>query len=50
MACSGPSSDAENDGLSWWPAARPIGVYPVDDPGTKRLWNKQPDTARIAQL
>lgn len=37
-ACSGPSSDAENDQPSWWPAARPIGVYPVDDPSTKRLW------------
>ena len=38
MACSGPSSDAENDQPSWWPGARPIGVYPVDDPSTKRLW------------
>jgi hypothetical protein len=38
MACSGPGSDAENDQPSWWPAARPIGVYPVDDPSTKRLW------------
>ena len=38
MACAGPTSDAENDQPSWWPAARPIGVYPVDDPSTKRLW------------
>lgn len=38
MACGGPTSDAGNDQPSWWPAARPIGVYPVDDPGTKRLW------------
>ena len=38
MLCSGPSSDAENDGASWWPAARPIGVYPFDDPSNKRLW------------
>ena len=38
MLCSGPSSDAENDQASWWPAARPIGVYPFDDPSNKRLW------------
>lgn len=38
MACGGPSSDAENDSPAWWPAARPIGVYPVDGPSTKRLW------------
>lgn len=38
MACGGPGSDAENDRPAWWPAARPIGVYPVDDPSTKRLW------------
>jgi hypothetical protein len=38
MACGGPGSDAENDQPAWWPAARPIGVYPVDDPSTKRLW------------
>lgn len=38
MACGGPSSEMENDSPSWWPGARPIGVYPVDDPTTKRLW------------
>jgi hypothetical protein len=36
--CSGPESDAYNDALSWWPAARPIGIYPYDDPTSKRLW------------
>jgi hypothetical protein len=38
MLCSGPESDAQNDLPSWWPAARPIGVYPIDDPTHKRLW------------
>ena len=38
MLCSGPSSDTENDGSSWWPSARPIGIYPSDDPTNKRLW------------
>lgn len=38
MLCSGPSSDLENDQPSWWPSARPIGVYPFDDPNNKRLW------------
>jgi hypothetical protein len=38
MLCSGPSSDAENDSGSWWPSARPIGIYPFDDPSNKRLW------------
>ncbi|HEX8112196.1 MAG TPA: LodA/GoxA family CTQ-dependent oxidase, partial [Kofleriaceae bacterium] len=38
MLCSGPESDAGNDQSSWWPAARPIGIYPIDDPSTKRLW------------
>jgi hypothetical protein len=28
----------ENDQSSWWPAARPIGIYPYDDPTNKRLW------------
>ncbi len=48
MLCSGPGSDAENDQASWWPAARPIGIYPFDDPNNKRLWtlgvaNSMPD-------
>jgi hypothetical protein len=38
MLCSGPQSDAENDQASWWPSARPIGIYPSDDPTNKRLW------------
>jgi hypothetical protein len=38
MLCSGPGSDAENDQSSWWPAARPIGIFPFDDPTNKRLW------------
>jgi hypothetical protein len=38
MLCSGPQTDMENDQSSWWPAARPIGVYPYDDPTNKRLW------------
>jgi hypothetical protein len=38
MLCSGPESDQGNDQASWWPAARPIGVYPMDDPTNKRLW------------
>jgi hypothetical protein len=38
MLCSGPESDASNDAPSWWPAARPIGVYPYDDIANKRLW------------
>jgi hypothetical protein len=38
MLCSGPQSDMENDQASWWPAARPIGIYPFDDPANKRLW------------
>ncbi len=38
MLCSGPQSDAENDGQSWWPAARPVGIYSIDAPTTKRLW------------
>ena len=36
--CTGPESDAGNDQSSWWPAARPIGVYPVDDVNNKRPW------------
>jgi hypothetical protein len=40
MLCGGPESDAQNDQLSWWPAARPIGVYPIDDPANKRVWTK----------
>jgi hypothetical protein len=38
MLCSGPESDAGNDQASWWPSARPIGIYPFDDPSNKRLW------------
>jgi hypothetical protein len=38
MLCSGPESDAGNDQASWWPSARPIGIYPFDDPTNKRLW------------
>jgi hypothetical protein len=38
IACSGPENDAGVDSASWWPAARPIGVYPADEPSTKRLW------------
>jgi hypothetical protein len=38
MLCSGPESDLQHDQASWWPAARPIGVYPADDPSNKRLW------------
>jgi hypothetical protein len=38
MLCSGPESDAGNDQPSWWPSARPIGIYPYDDPANKRLW------------
>lgn len=38
MLCSGPESDAQGDQSSWWPAARPIGIYPYDDPTNKRLW------------
>ncbi len=38
MLCGGPESDASNDAPSWWPAARPIGVYPYDDVANKRLW------------
>jgi hypothetical protein len=38
MLCGGPQSDAANDQPSWWPSARPIGVYPFDDPNNKRVW------------
>ena len=38
MLCGGPQSDANNDQASWWPAARPIGIYPYDDPTNKRVW------------
>ncbi len=38
--CSGPESQTapDSDVTSWWPAARPIGVYPVDDSANKRPW------------
>jgi hypothetical protein len=38
LYCGGPESDAQNDQQSWWPAARPIGIYPVDDAANKRVW------------
>jgi hypothetical protein len=38
MLCSGPQTDLENGQPSWWPAARPLGIYPFDDPTNKRLW------------
>jgi hypothetical protein len=40
MYCSGPESQTavDSDQTSWWPSARPIGIYPFDDPATKRLW------------
>jgi hypothetical protein len=38
MLCSGPQTNMENDQPSWWPAARPLGIYPFDDPTNKRLW------------
>jgi hypothetical protein len=44
MLCSGPESQVPsttapaNVPTSWWPAARPSGVYPFDDPTNKRLW------------
>jgi hypothetical protein len=38
--CSGPTSQTtvDSDATSWWPAARPIGVYPIDDSANKRAW------------
>jgi hypothetical protein len=40
MLCTGPETQTapNSDQLSWWPAARPIGVYPLDDPANKRPW------------
>lgn len=38
MLCSGPQTNMEDDQPSWWPAARPLGIYPFDDPTKKRLW------------
>jgi hypothetical protein len=40
MLCSGPVSQTavDSDVSSWWPSARPISIYPFDDPGNKRLW------------
>jgi hypothetical protein len=40
MLCSGPESQTavDSDQTSWWPSARPIGIYPFDDPTNKRLW------------
>ena len=37
MLCGGPQSGRWRiDLTSWWPAARPIGIYPFDDPTNKR--------------
>lgn len=38
--CSGPESQTavDSDATSWWPAARPIAIYPVDDSANKRVW------------
>jgi hypothetical protein len=36
--CGGPESAGQVDQASWWPAARPIGVYPADDMANKRPW------------
>jgi L-Lysine epsilon oxidase N-terminal/L-lysine epsilon oxidase C-terminal domain len=40
MLCSGPTSQTavDSDQSAWWPSARPISVYPFDDPTNKRLW------------
>jgi hypothetical protein len=40
MPCSGPESQTavDSDQTSWWPSARPIAIYPFDDPTNKRLW------------
>ena len=38
MLCSGPEDDTGVDQTSWWPAGRPIAIYPVDDIANKRLW------------
>ncbi len=38
MACQGPEDAGGQDTPSWWPAARPSGVYPADDPTNKRSW------------
>lgn len=40
MLCTQPEQQAApgSDPLSWWPSARPVGIYPVDDPTNKRLW------------
>ena len=35
--CGGATSAHQ---LSWWPAARPIGIYPDSDPGNKKLWTR----------
>jgi hypothetical protein len=45
MLCSGPETQITDSAqqtllqaASWWPSARPIGIYPFDDPNNKRLW------------
>jgi hypothetical protein len=40
--CSGGTGHAQN---SWWPAARPDGVFPLGDPNVKQ-WNR--DIAEVA--
>lgn len=38
MLCSGAETPASSGQAAWWPSARPIGIYPADDIGNKRLW------------
>ena len=42
--CGGPTSEPQpnqgTDAPSWWPAARPIGVYAESDPATKQSWTR----------
>jgi hypothetical protein len=40
MLCNGPNSQTavDSDVTSWWPSARPIAIYPFDDPSNKRPW------------
>jgi hypothetical protein len=41
MACGGPTSAADAGEASWWPAARPIGIYTASDPdGEAKLWTR----------
>jgi hypothetical protein len=38
MLCTGPESQTavDSDVTSWWPAGRPVSIYPVDDATNKR--------------